>query len=509
MNVIEFDNTRAKLHFDGRAAVNAAFDALKYKIPGSEFTPKFKEGHWDGFVSMYNRLNSTFPTGVMFLVVGALREKGLAVSFDDKRDKSRTLPPVGDHSIETILKGFTLRDYQVQAVQAILAHRNGIIQSPTGSGKTLIAAAFIKYCLRHRLRVLFLTNQTELLYQTQAALEKGGMAPTLIGDGLKDFSPLCVGMVQTLFMGLPVSRPGKFTRVDGRKQWQPATSRPGKPEVIAYLNDVDVIVLDEAHGGSSESVQAICNRCVSSQYRIGLTATPLMKTWMDDLRLIAITGDIIKRITLQDLIDRGLLAQPYIKHIRISAPLLNRSLPWSKAYAAGIVNNSLRNAQVEREAVTLAAAGCTVLILVTQVQHGRILQNRLAAYGGLRVKYIHGAKTKGDRDEAIGMLKNKEIDILISSTIVDQGVDIPAVSAVILAGSGKSTIKMYQRIGRGMRPKSGDNSVYIVDFIDLTQRHLTKHSLERFKVVQAEPAFIRVDDFSKILTGKKTRKVGR
>ena len=50
-------------------------------------------------------------------------------------------------------------------------------------------------------------------------------------------------------------------------------------------------------------------------------------------------------------------------------------------------------------------------------------------------------------------LKNNEIDVLISSAILDEGVDVSNINAVIYARGMKSTRKLLQGIGRGLRKK--------------------------------------------------------
>ena len=138
---------------------------------------------------------------------------------------------------------------------------------------------------------------------------------------------------------------------------------------------------------------------------------------------------------------------------------------------------------------------------MSQIRHGKYLLSRLGFYSGLKVKFIHGSKGKDFRKGAIEQFRNENLNILIASTIADKGLDIPAVNSVILGGSGKSVIKVYQRIGRGTRPKKGENFTCIVDFIDLSQRHLAKHSLSRYKALKSEPGFKIVESWDEIERG--------
>ena len=77
---------------------------------------------------------------------------------------------------------------------------------------------------------------------------------------------------------------------------------------------------------------------------------------------------------------------------------------------------------------------------------------------------------------------------------MDEGVDIPSVGAVVLAGGMKSRIKFIQRIGRGSRRKKvGPNYVYVLDFWDGDHVYLRSHSKKRRAMAEDIEAEI-VDD---------------
>jgi superfamily II DNA or RNA helicase len=499
MTVISFNNTTAKLFTKDRLAVDAAYKALSFDTPGARFTEAFKKGLWDGRTSFYKLHTSTFPTGLVGMTARALEKKGIAARLDDQRNPGGKAVPCPPGEVEKILTGVTLRDYQVAAVKAIFERTRGIIQAPTGSGKTKIAVAAIRWARKHNLKILFLTHRKELLYQTAGDISKsGGVMAGILGDQTKEFLPVTVGMVQTLSAGLPVHRPAKKAVVGGvYKTVKPEYRRSGDPETMTFLKSIDMLILDEAHRADARTWMKVCDACVNAYYRIGLTATPLMKGAIEDMKLIAATGEIIHQITIEDLIERNLLAQPYVKLVKITEPLLNQRFSWRKAYTDGVVHNEHRNRRIVIEAMKLVKAGRQVLVLVNEIKHGEILDRILGEM--FRCRYIHGSKDTETRQQALRDFQAGKLDILVSSTITDEGVDIPAVSAVILAGGWKSPIKLYQRIGRGMRPKEGENNVFIVDFIDLTQKYLARHSLERYKLIKAEPGFKIVDNFEELL----------
>ena len=488
MSHFQIENNKvARLVTDDFVIRNLVAKGLTFQLPNYKFTKAHKTTGWDGSLCFFHRNSNTLDVGLIDIAREKALEIGLDIPVVDMRPKvSIDLGP--DEKIATILEGKTLRDYQVGANRAIFEKTRGIIQSPTGSGKTVIAAAATRIANIFGKRVLFITHQKELMYQTHKAFTNCGIDTGLCGDSTRDLRhPTVIGTVQTLYGGTEKkSKEGKIIR-------------RADPELAALLKGADFIFLDEAHRGDTMTFQAVCNECSNAYFRIGLTATPMMKGLFEDLQLISQTGGIIYHITIKDLVDRGLLAQPYIKFIKITAPLLNQRLAYAAAYSQGIARNDLRNQQIIEHAVDFAHAGLTTLILVSKIEHGKHLLEMLARYPGLRIRFIHGSKDIETREEALKALAAKEIDILISSTISDEGVDIPAVSAVILAGGMKSPIKLYQRVGRGMRPKKDANWVLIVDFIDLTNKHLARHSKERFQLIHDEPGFIIVPNFDSII----------
>ncbi len=86
-------------------------------------------------------------------------------------------------------------------------------------------------------------------------------------------------------------------------------------------------------------------------------------------------------------------------------------------------------------------------------------------------------------------MKSGVLDGIIASTIFDEGIDLPNIQTVILAGGGKSEIKNLQRLGRGLRKTTGKVSLKLVDFIDTGSKTLKKHSEIR-KGIWEEQGFV-------------------
>jgi superfamily II DNA or RNA helicase len=74
-----------------------------------------------------------------------------------------------------------------------------------------------------------------------------------------------------------------------------------------------------------------------------------------------------------------------------------------------------------------------------------------------------------------------DIDVLVASRILDEGIDIKNVNVVIIASAGDRFEKTIQRLGRGLRVTKKKKSVIIYDFWDETHSVLLRHSKNRKK----------------------------
>jgi superfamily II DNA or RNA helicase len=117
---------------------------------------------------------------------------------------------------------------------------------------------------------------------------------------------------------------------------------------------------------------------------------------------------------------------------------------------------------------------------------------------GLSTIFLDGAKSSKKRLAAIDSMKNGEFDIMIASKIFDQGIDIPELDALILAGSGKSSGRALQRIGRVIRKHEGKEKAIVVEFFD-NCKYLRSHSEARIKVYKSEPGFNIIMPKNKVL----------
>lgn len=466
-------------------------ELLSYEVNGAEYSSIFKSGRWDGRSSFFKHKTATFPAGFVRSVSAKLKRRGHNV-----RIIAKDLPkPLGDIRPNVNAFGYTDEySYQPETVDKLIERGSMVAQLATGAGKSNVASIAVA---RIKRPTLFITTRGVLLHQMKAALEESFQyrathgEPELttaeigvIGDGIWSPKRVTVAMVQTLASKL--KDPDPFA--SEREQIQ---QKKIQAKVKELLSKFELVILEEAHEASGDSYFNILKECVNAHYRLALTATPWMKDDAEDnMRLMACVGPIGIRVTEKELIDKGILAKPYFKFIDNPKPAnVSTNTSWQRAYKLGIVENESRNTLIVEEALKMKKVGLSVITLVQHTNHGDTL-NALMKKAGLRVSFIRGSSSQETRKDALNKLGSGTIDVLIGTNILDVGVDVPSVGAIILAGGGKAEVALRQRIGRGLRrKKSGPNVAYVVDFLDSWNSHTHKHAQQRKYIVENTEGF--------------------
>lgn len=497
--------TTAKLYDADEACKLEVHRLLSYRVEGAEHMMAFQGGSWDGRSSFFAFDQGVFNAGFIHLVTAGLRKAGYQVQL-----VRAPLPgPLGPERPVVDAFGYddARYDYQGEAVDTLVRHGQVTIRVATGGGKSRIARIAMARINR---RTLFLTTRSVLLYQMHTELEKMTGGPVaILGDGEwgidytkpdgskgRRLTQFNVGMVRTLSERLKPAAPGSSAEVVAAANRRIAQTKE-------VLEKFEFVILEEAHEASGEGFWTVMEACKGAHYRMALTATPYMKDDEEaNMRLLGCSGPISMNITEKQLIDCGILARPYFKFVRLDPAnkpkRLYKSTPYQGAVTYGITENVDRNKRIVVEAARASSYGLSVLVLVQRKEHGKILADYFERIG-MKALYIFGEDSKKTRDKALLALKNREIDVLIGSTILDVGVDVPAIGMMILAGGGKAETNTRQRIGRPLREKKdgGPNVALIVDIADDFNMHLKAHARERRLIVMQTPGFAEgiVDDF--------------
>jgi superfamily II DNA or RNA helicase len=330
-------------------------------------------------------------------------------------------------------------------------HRN-LLVSATGTGKTVMAA--VDYArLRERMdrsRLLFVAHRQELLEQSQAtyamALRDAGFGELWVGG----------------------RRPERWDHVFASIQ---SLSRSGLEDLSP--DHFDIVVVDEFHHAAARSYEALLDH-VRPRELLGLTATPEradglpILDWFD--------GRISAELRLWDAIDQGRLVpfEYYGLHDGIDLS----EVPWkrgrgydvealSNVYTGNDVWARLVLAQLQRhvdDLGTMRALGFCV-----SVDHARFMA-RVFQRAGVPAVAVWGDSPEAERRAALESLRRREIAILFSVDLFNEGVDLPRVDTLLLLRPTDSPTLFLQQLGRGLRKHDDKTTCLVLDFVGQHRR---------------------------------------
>lgn len=428
-------------------------DALAFETPGIWYNERLrnlvKNGIWDGKKHFFSVKKNCFLTGLLKKV-----EEISGATVDDRRF------PLGIDR-ETIskkpytLNGITPSEKQDQSIRGAVRKGRGRIAVATNGGKSEIIIGISQLL---GLKSLWLVCRKDLLYQCAERYKlRTGKEAGIIGDGKRSIGEIMtVGSVQTLSKALEADP--------------------------LCLREFDVLFCDEAAHLQADTWQQIALSC-PAPFRFALSGT-----FPDDdiklHRVMAVTDvDVIHEVKNTELIDSGWSAKPTI-HIQ---PLdyKDNSMPYKMAYDRMIRFNKDLVSVVASEAERWASEGKQILIIVDRTMQGVKIDRELTGRK-LKSVFLHGQLDGEYRKKTLDKFKKSKIPIIIASSILDEGVDVPAIEVLILAAGGKAQGRQLQRVGRGLRKKSGENRVDIVDYIFMGNQYLMDHSLGRVDLYKKE-----------------------
>jgi superfamily II DNA or RNA helicase len=406
--------------------------------------------------------NNKFFTGLLPRVSYAYSNRGLRCEFESLING--VLPvqlELPDH----------LWEHQKRIIAQALDVRRGVVQSATGSGKTLTAAWLAKHFPTEN--ILFVVPDEQILHHNVRALtevleENIGQ----ISGKTKRWERVTVGIINSLFRAVDTN-PEKF-------------------------KEITVLIVDEAHRcGNTKMYKTVCNSLVNTGYRIGFSATGWREAG-DNLVMEGLLGPTIIKVTPEELTNLGVLVKPkfymvsipdsnklYSNYSSISHTYLtpNQKPIRLEVYRQEIINNPIRNrciADITKWYLQTKING-SALILVENIEHGEIIQDLLQKELGIAVPYVHGKSHIREREEVLEKLNSQELKVVVASAIFNEGKDIKSLGMLIIAGGGQASSKLLQQVGRVTRTAKSKTSCLVFDFFDEEQFYLSANSVKRKK----------------------------
>ena len=141
------------------------------------------------------------------------------------------------------------------------------------------------------------------------------------------------------------------------------------------------------------------------------------------------------------------------------------------------MKNRVRNEIIAAYAKQRMAAGKSVLVIVTRINHGERLTELIPG-----AVFMKGGQSAATYDRTFDALRSKQLLCLVTDTAKD-GMDIPSLDCVVVADGHKDSRLVDQRC-RMMTASPGKTSCELLDFLDNVVM-LRSHALRRRRIYQS------------------------
>ena len=464
------------LFVDCEPSVSAELsDHFSFYAPGYKFQPLYKKRLWDGKIRMFNRMTGELNTGLFLKLKDFCMSHNYTMTLKDhdyglvnQKNDINHLELV--NYIKSLNMPWEIRDYQYDAVAYGIINKRAVLQSPTGSGKSLIIYTLLRWYLdNHDGNVLIVVPTTSLVEQMYNDFKDYGF------DSDKECHIIYSGKDKNTDKRVIISTCQSIYKL--KKDW---------------FDQFGCVFGDECHGFKAKSLSSIMNKCTEAQYRYGTTGT-LDGTQVNRLVLTGLFGPVKKVITTKDLQENKTLADLDIKIIMLKYSKELRQDFGNRTYQEEIdwiVQHEPRNKFITNLATT--QKGNTLVLFQYVEKHGKVLFDMIEDKSKNKVFYVSGETDTSDREAIRKIIEKQKNAIVIASLgTFSTGINIKNLHNIIFASPSKSQIRVLQSIGRGLRKSDDGRDTTLYDIADdlhwhSRQNFTLQHCAERVKIYNKE-----------------------
>ena len=445
-------------------------DYFTFEVPEAKFlkrNPRYK--YWDGTIRLYSPATGDLYHGLMKHVQTWAEEKQYIVEYEkndwygDIEDDNKFVSPAGVKHFMDKISNIKPRDYQYKAVYEAIKYNRKLLLSPTGSGKSLMIYAIVRYYAATAKKILIVVPTTSLVEQ---------MVNDFISYGWNadDFIHKIYG--------------GKDKVTDKNiiiSTWQSIYKFPKR-----YFDDIDCVIGDEAHLFKSKSLTGIMTKLHNAKYRFGFTGTldgSKTHKWV----LEGLFGECERVTKTDDLIKEG-----YLSKFRIKVLLCKHAPQHFESYhdeMEYLVEHKGRNNLIKNLVNDLD--GNTLVLFNYVEKHGEPLYELINNIIDPERKlfFVHGGTEVEDREEVRQITETESNAIIVASYgTFSTGINIKRLHNIIFASPSKSRIRNLQSIGRVLRKGEGKEIATLYDIADDIggQNYTLRHLNERVNIYNDE-----------------------
>lgn len=340
-----------------------------------------------------------------------------------------------------------LYDYQEDAVQALYDKRFGILQAPTGAGKTTLALDLIR---KYGQRALWLTHTRDLLNQSKERAERY-MNPELMGT-------ITEGKVN-IGEGITFATVQTMARVD----------------LTPYRDTWGVIICDECHRVCvSATGVALFEKVLNSLscgHKYGISASIHRSDGLIKATF-ALLGQVV--YTVPEEATRAIVEPVSVETIYTDAEFPedamkdDGSIVWARLIN-GLCADEARCRCIADKIIENRDHSC--LILSDRLTHLETLIGMLPEDMRADAVTINGKMTtkkgRAEREGALDQMRAGEKKYLFATfTLAREGLDIPRLERLFLTTPQKDEAVIIQSLGRIARRFDGKAKPVAIDFVD-------------------------------------------
>jgi len=475
-------------------------DYFKFRVPGYQFTPSYRNKQWDGYIRLFNPMNRKIYTGLLSHINYFAESNGYTMALGPGlqdpdpdvysiEDAEKFFGKLDPHIIDSKTQKpvpITARDFQVKALQYAVNNKRQLFLSPTGSGKSLIIYAIIQWLQQNKLesgneKILLLVPTTSLVEQMYTDFKEYSTKNSW------DVERYC----HRVYSG--------HTK-DTKKQVVISTWQSMYKQNIDYLNQFKAIIVDEAHQAKAASIKNILESMTRCPYRFGTTGT-IDDSETHKLILQGLLGQVQRIASTKELMDRQELASLSINCLSLNYGEKDCKTVKKMKYQEEIswlFGNHKRNQFIAD--LGMALPGNTLILVSYTHKHGHDLWKLLqdaAKETGKPVFYVYGDVDTLIREKVRKIVEKEATSIILATYGTFQlGVNIRNLNNIVFAAPSKSTIRVLQSIGRSLRIGEEKTTANLYDIVDNLKHGkksnwAVKHFLVRLKLYISERFKVR------------------
>lgn len=339
-----------------------------------------------------------------------------------------------------------LRPYQQECVDAIQGgwaeYNSQLMVLPTGTGKTICFAEIADREVKAGNTVMVLAHRDELLEQARDKLVQARELDTALEKGSThaagSFTPVVVASVQTLHA----------KRLE--REWR--------------QNDVDLLIVDEAHHCLADSYRRVLDHFENARV-LGVTATPDRG---DKKSLAKVFENIPYQYSLRQAVKEGYLCPLQARLLPLKIDLSSVRIRQGDFDVNDVADRVAPFLQAAAQELAKNARDRKTLVFLPLIR----LSEAFAEYCrdlGLDARHVSGESH--DRKQIVQDFHDNKSRVLCNSSLLLEGFDCPDIDCICSLRPTKSRALYAQMIGRGTRIAPGKQDLLILDFLWESTKH--------------------------------------